>query len=68
MRAAGIADGPHQMPKGIRHAFGIHAVRSRVPLNLVQRWLGHAMLSTTAIYANALGAEERGIAARMWAV
>ena len=33
---------------------------------LVQRWLGHAQLSTTAIYAEAVGQEEQEIAARMW--
>jgi site-specific recombinase XerD len=39
---------------------------SGVPLNLLQRWLGHAQLTTTAIYANAIGPEERQIAERMW--
>ena len=53
-------------PKGLRHGFGIRAVQSGVPLNLVQKWLGHAQLSTTAIYANAVGAEEHAIAMRMW--
>jgi hypothetical protein len=27
-------------------------------LNMVQKWLGHAPLTTTAIYANAVGEEE----------
>ncbi|MDT8873452.1 hypothetical protein RAA17_25850 [Komagataeibacter rhaeticus] len=31
-----------------------------MPLNMVQKWLGHAQLSTTAIYADAVGAEELG--------
>jgi len=53
-------------PKGLRHSFGIHAIRSGVPLNLVQRWLGHASMTTTAIYLQAIGDEEREIAARMW--
>lgn len=66
MRAAGIADGPHATPKGLRHGFGLHAIRSGVPLNLVQKWLGHASLATTAIYLQALGSEEREFAARMW--
>lgn len=66
MTAAAVPGGPQATPKGLRHGFGIHAIRSGVPLNLVQRWLGHASLSTTAIYANALGAEERELAARMW--
>jgi site-specific recombinase XerD len=67
MRDASIAEGPHMTAKGLRHSFGIHAIRSGVPLNLVQRWLGHASMSTTAIYLDALGEEEREIAARMWA-
>jgi integrase/recombinase XerD len=33
---------------------------------MLQKWLGHAQLSTTATYANAIGAEEQSIAARMW--
>lgn len=53
-------------PKGLRHGFGVRAVQTGVPLNLVQKWLGHAQLSTTAIYANAVGPEEYAIAERMW--
>lgn len=65
MASAGI-DGPQASPKGLRHGYAIHALHSHAPLNLVQRWLGHAQLSTTAIYADATGDEERAIAARMW--
>jgi site-specific recombinase XerD len=67
MRDASISEGPHMTPKGLRHSFGIHAIRFGVPLNLVRRWLGHASMATTAIYLDALGEEEREIAARMWA-
>jgi integrase/recombinase XerD len=67
MTQAGIAHGPHMTPKGLRHGFGIHAISSGVPLNLVQRWLGHARMETTAIYLQVMGNEERDIAARMWA-
>jgi len=66
MIAARIAAGPHASPKGLRHGFGLHAIRNGVPLNLVQRWLGHASMTTTAIYLQAVGNEEREIAARMW--
>lgn len=66
MREAGIALGPHATPKGLRHGFGLHAIRCGVPVNLVQRWLGHASMNTTAIYLQAMGSEERAIAARMW--
>jgi integrase len=65
MEAAGI-DGPQASPKGLRHGFGVACIEKGIPLNLVQRWLGHAQLTTTAIYADAVGEEERGIAARMW--
>ena len=64
--AAARLDGPHASPKGLRHAFGVAAVSAGIPLNLVQKWLGHAQLTTTAIYADAVGAEEKDIARRMW--
>lgn len=59
-------EGPHATPRGLRHGFGVHAIQSGVPLNMVQRWLGHADISTTAIYTNAVGPEERALARRMW--
>lgn len=65
MDAAGLS-GPAASPKGLRHAFGVAAVSSCIPLNMVQKWLGHAQLSTTVIYANAVGAEEQDIARKMW--
>jgi integrase/recombinase XerD len=66
MATAGL-DGPQASPKGRRHGFGVAAVSAGIPLNLVQKWLGHAQLSTTAIYADAVGAEEKDIARRMCA-
>jgi site-specific recombinase XerD len=66
MREARVPEGAHMTPKGLRHSFGIHAIRSGVTLNLVQRWLGHANIETTAIYLQAIGNEEREIAERMW--
>jgi integrase/recombinase XerD len=66
MADAGIPDGPHRSPKGLRHGYGVHAISSGVPLNMLSKWMGHTTLEVTAIYANALGAEEQGIAARMW--
>ena len=66
MDKAGIPDGTHKSPKGLRHAYGVHAMRSGIQLNMLQKWMGHADMKITAIYANALGEEERRIAARMW--
>ncbi|ETX11199.1 integrase [Roseivivax halodurans JCM 10272] len=66
MIEAGIPDGPQCSPKVLRHGFGINAAVNGVPLNMLQKWMGHAQLSTTAIYADATGKEEQNIAARMW--
>lgn len=65
MEAAGVRSLP-ATPKGLRHGFGVHAVMSGVPLTLVQKWLGHADIATTAIYTDVLGPEEQAVAARMW--
>lgn len=58
--------GPQASPRGLRHTFGVHAIQQGVPLNLVQRWLGHARMETTAIYADFIGLEEIEMARRMW--
>ena len=65
MAEAGISGTP-AMPKGLRHGFGVNAFQSNVPPHLVQRWLGHASLRTTGIYADVVGPEERAFAERMW--
>jgi integrase/recombinase XerD len=65
MAAASIV-GPHASPKGLRHGFAVAALQSGVPINFVRKWLGHSRLSTTEIYADAIGEEERAIARRFW--
>jgi integrase len=65
MRQAEI-DGPMACCRGLRHGFGIHAAGRNVPPNLIQRWMGHASPTTTAIYLDAVGVEERAFATRMW--
>ncbi len=65
MAEAGI-EGAKATPKGLRHAFGIAANQKGIALNMVQRWLGHADIKTTAIYSEALGTEERNVAKRLW--
>jgi len=54
------------MPKALRHGFAVEAGQQGVPLNIVQRWLGHARIETTAIYSSALGEEEHNLARRVW--
>ena len=66
MIEARIPDAPHRSPKGLRHGFGINATVNGAPLHMVRKWMGHAQLSTPAIYADAVGEEEQHIVARMW--
>lgn len=65
MQEAGVVGRP-ACPRGLRHGFGVGTLQACVPLNLVQRWMGHARISTTAIYADASGDEEAAFAARFW--
>jgi integrase/recombinase XerD len=65
MHRARIA-GPMACPKGLRHGFGMRAAARNIPVNLIQRWLGHASPLTTAIYLDAVDDEERRFAGRMW--
>lgn len=65
MNKAGIGN-PLAKPKALRHGFAVEAGQNGVQLNIVQRWMGHARLETTAIYAGALGREERALARRTW--
>lgn len=57
--------GPKASPKGLRHSFGVNSLPS-CPITLVKKWLGHSRLSTTEIYAGAVGREERAIATKIW--
>lgn len=66
MRAANVSESL-AMPRSARHAFGVNAVQSAVALNVVQRWMGHARIETTAIYADVIGKEEQALARRTWA-
>jgi integrase/recombinase XerD len=64
MKCAALS-GSAAMPKGLRHTFGVAGFQT-VPPHIVQRWLGHASLRTTAIYGDVSGQEERLLAKRMW--
>lgn len=65
MAEAGIV-GRAASPRGLRHAFGVGSLQAGVPLNLVQRWMGHSRMTTTAIYTAVSGAEERAFAEALW--
>lgn len=63
---AGISDGPHRTAKGLRHGYGINAIVAGMLLNMLSKWMGHADIKATAIYADAIRPEELDIASRMW--
>ncbi len=65
MQAAGIS-GVRACARGLRHSFGVHAALCHVPETRIQSWLGHAHLSTTAIYLDMAALEDRQMAQRMW--
>ncbi len=60
-------NGTMACPKGLRHGHGIACVSGKVPLTMIQKWLGHARMETTAIYLDVSGDEERELAKRLWA-
>jgi integrase/recombinase XerD len=62
---AGVSGRP-ACPRGLRHGFGVATLQASVPLNLVQRWMGHARIATTAIYMSVSGEEEIAFATRFW--
>jgi hypothetical protein len=47
---AGISEGPHAVPKGIRHGFFVHALCRRVMITRLQKWMGHSFPEYTAQY------------------
>lgn len=53
-------------PRGLRHAFGVGTLQAGIPITLLQRWMGHARLTTTAIYATVSGPEEFAMAKKFW--
>lgn len=66
MHRAGISGGM-MCPKGLRHGMAVACLAQGIPITIVQKWLGHARLETTAIYLDVSGEEERELASRLWA-
>lgn len=65
MNKAGI-EGIQATVKGLRHAFGVRGALGKVPLSIIQRWMGHADPATTAIYLAVQDEEERALIRRTW--
>jgi hypothetical protein len=65
MKESGVGPG-QAMPKALRHAFAIEAVQQGIALSVIKKWLGHAKIETTALYADPIGEEERALARLRW--
>ena len=65
MTSADIKE-PQASAKGLRHGFGVAAIKAVVPLPTIAAVLGHANIETTAIYTTAIGMEAREQLAKMW--
>lgn len=65
MRLAGI-NGRRARPRGLRHAFGVGTQQAGIPLNITQGWMGHARMTTTAIYTSVCGPEDMAFARQFW--
>lgn len=63
---AGIPEGKHRTPKGLRHSYGINAIINGVDVINLKEWMGHADLATTQIYTTVIGHEKKEVAKRMW--
>jgi len=58
-RLAALAGGRRRFaPHQLRHAHALELAREGVPLNIIQRQLGHANLGTTSIYLQGIDTEE----------
>jgi integrase/recombinase XerD len=70
---AGIAGGPHAVPKGIRHGFLVEAIRQRIIMIRTAEWMGYSHIDYIGEYAVQLAlhapeilGDERADAALMW--
>lgn len=59
-------EGIHACPKGLRHGFGVRAALAGIPVTMIQKWMGHSKVETTAIYLDVRDAEERELMKRTW--
>jgi len=59
-------EGPQASSKGLRHGFAVHCVIRRVPVTLIQSWLGHSNLNITMVYVQLFGPEAISFAKRIW--
>lgn len=58
--------GLHATPLGLRHSFGIHCIEKEIPLNFIQKWMGHSSIEITCQYLQLFKQDEHEFAKRIW--
>lgn len=59
-------DGVQATSKGLRHGFGVRCAMAKIPLNLIQKWMGHSSPDTTSIYIDIVDEEELSFIRKTW--
>lgn len=65
MKKAGIT-GKMASPRGLRHSMGVSLALNKVPLNTIQRVLGHASVNNTMVYLDVIEDERRQLISQVW--
>lgn len=65
MQRAGIS-GTAASPRGLRHSMGVALAINKVPVNTIQRVLGHASISNTMLYLDIISSERRDLVSQVW--
>ncbi len=65
MAAAGIT-GKKASSRGLRHSMGVMLAIDKVPVNIIQKVLGHASIRNTMIYLDIIGDERRQMVSQTW--
>lgn len=65
MTAAGIS-GRRATSRGLRHSMGVMLAMEKVPVNVIQKVLGHSSVKNTMIYLDILDDERRQLISQVW--
>jgi integrase/recombinase XerD len=65
MKEADIS-GLKSTSRGLRHSMGVMLAKDNVPLNVIQKLLGHSDIKNTMIYTQVISDERRGMISRVW--
>jgi len=64
--AAASIDGLKATSRGLRHSMGVMLALEKVPLNVIQKVLGHSAIKNTLIYLDIVGDDRRDLISQIW--